>query len=76
LAICDYQIINIKKDIKKCDRIASDRLIESVLLYPNPQHRWYFYYSQTADKILIFRNCDSRGYKVPCKSLLVYLCKS
>ncbi|PMD44117.1 hypothetical protein L207DRAFT_272083 [Hyaloscypha variabilis F] len=65
LAVCDYQTIDLEKDIEECDRVASDRLTESVLLYPNPNHRWYFYYSQTVDEVLIFRNCDSRGYTVP-----------
>ncbi|KAK0702784.1 hypothetical protein B0H67DRAFT_499877 [Lasiosphaeris hirsuta] len=65
LAVCGYQSLDLDKDIEECDRVASDRTTESILLYHNPAHRWYFFEGLAKHEVAVFRNCDSRGYHVP-----------
>ncbi|CAH0055136.1 unnamed protein product [Clonostachys solani] len=65
LAVCDYQSLDIPLDVEECDRVAWDRTTESILLYANAAHRWHYFHGMEPNEVLVFRNCDTRGYHVP-----------
>ncbi|EFR04155.1 hypothetical protein MGYG_07162 [Nannizzia gypsea CBS 118893] len=64
LALCDFNTIT-RKDIEFNDVIHRDHVGESLRLYPNPEHRWYFLDDQTTSQVAIFRNVHSDGLEIP-----------
>lgn len=67
LALCDYQTIH-EQDYEESDIIHRDYVGESARFYSNDAHRWYFLDYQDVDDVVVFRNTDSRGTSIPCKS--------
>jgi hypothetical protein len=66
LAVCDYNTLDLARDIEQCDHIGRTMVTESLEVYHNPGQVWYFLDEQSPDEVIMFRNCDSRGYHIPC----------
>lgn len=54
-------------DIECSDVIHREHVGESLRLYHNPAHRWYFLSQQMPEEVVIFRNTASLGFHVPCE---------
>jgi hypothetical protein len=67
LALCDYNTVALN-DLEMSDVIHENYVGESVRVYFDPKHQWYFLSEQQNDEIVIFRNTDSRGMQIPCES--------
>ncbi|KAH6686782.1 hypothetical protein F5X68DRAFT_12410 [Plectosphaerella plurivora] len=65
LAVCDFQTINVDRDLDEGDVVHRHHVGEHGLLYHHPDHRWYYLDGQSVEDLIIFRHCDSRGYLSP-----------
>lgn len=63
LAVCDYMTIDTKNDTIPSDRVNTNQLLENQLLFPNPEHRWYYIKGQRPCDLLVFRNTDTTGQR-------------
>ncbi|KAK1833471.1 hypothetical protein QBC39DRAFT_346116 [Podospora conica] len=64
LAVCDFQTIDVDRDIDEGDVVHRHHVGEHGLLYHHPGHRWYFLDGQSVEDVIMFRHSDSRGYVV------------
>ncbi|PMD44120.1 hypothetical protein L207DRAFT_563173 [Hyaloscypha variabilis F] len=64
LALCDYNTVALD-DLEMSDVIHENYVGESVRVYFDPKHQWYFLSEQQDDEVVIFRNTDSRGFEIP-----------
>lgn len=46
--------------------IHEDHIGESLRVYANENHKWYFLDNQAPTQVALFRNIHSDGLKVPC----------
>lgn len=67
LGLCDYRTVT-PEDIEFNDVVHEGHIGESMRLYANPSHRWYFLDRQTTNQVALFRNTHSDGLEIPCKS--------
>jgi hypothetical protein len=68
LGLCDYTTLDLG-DVEFSDVIHKNKVGESTRLYYSDRQRWYYLDDQTTSEIAVFRNVDSRGLEIPCKSL-------
>ncbi|KAI1740721.1 hypothetical protein F4680DRAFT_447578 [Xylaria scruposa] len=61
LAVCDYGSVDLDVDTIDCDVLHEQALGENILLFKNPNHRWYYLSHQDVDDLIIFRNASSKG---------------
>lgn len=61
LALCDYQSVDLDKDVVSNDCLHAASVGENWLLHANENHRWYYMSGQEEDDLIVFRNIDSEG---------------
>ena len=61
LALCDYQSVDLDKDVVANDCLHEANVGENWLLHANENHRWFYMSGQEEDDLIVFRNIDSEG---------------
>jgi len=59
LALCDSRSVNLENDLIPSDSVFTDTVSETLQVFHNPMHRWYFMNSQNIDELLLFKIFDS-----------------
>lgn len=67
LAVCDYNSIDVVKDLVPTDHVFPDRVEENYNLFPNPSQRWYYLKNQYPEEALLFKIYDSNTAVSRCK---------
>ncbi|KAI1147187.1 hypothetical protein F4825DRAFT_438259 [Nemania diffusa] len=65
LALCDFQSIQVSRDMEEGDVIHRHDVGEHGLLYHDPSHRWYYLPHQQVEDVIAIRHSDTRGYEIP-----------
>ncbi|KAF9765338.1 hypothetical protein IL306_002426 [Fusarium sp. DS 682] len=60
LAVCDYQSVNFETDTIDCDVLHESSVGENVILFRNPEHKWFYLSSQGVGDLIVFRNTSSK----------------
>ncbi|KAF7503085.1 hypothetical protein GJ744_004332 [Endocarpon pusillum] len=63
LALCDFQSVDLDKDVTPNDCLHETGVGENWLLHANDSHRWYFMDWQEEADLIVFRNADSEGVR-------------
>lgn len=58
LALCDSNTLN-RQDVISSDLVYPATVVENCLVRSNPQQKWYYISSQTADEAWVFVQSDS-----------------
>ncbi|KAK2601552.1 hypothetical protein QQS21_004870 [Conoideocrella luteorostrata] len=63
LAVCDFQSVDIKRDVLRNDCLHQTRVGENWLLMGHESHRWFYLSHQQPNDLIVFRNTDSEGMR-------------
>jgi hypothetical protein len=63
LAVCDYTSVDLEADTVICDVVHEQCLGENIILFKNPNHKWYYLGNQDVDDLIVFRNTTSQAQR-------------
>lgn len=69
LALCDSRSVDLEADLIPSDSVFPDTVSETLQVFQNPEHKWFFLDGQKINEMLLFKIFDSDESVSRCKYL-------